>query len=52
MEMHQGSVLSPFVIDVVTELARESLLTELLYADGFVFISEIIYGLSNDFRKW
>ena len=37
MGMHQGSVLSPFlfavVIDVVTEVAREDELSELLFAD-------------------
>ena len=36
--IHQGSVLSPFlfavVVDVVTELAMEVVLGELLYADG------------------
>ena len=35
--MHQRSVLSPFlfalVVDVVTEFAREGVLSELLYAD-------------------
>ena len=42
--MHQGSVLSPFifavVVDVVTELARVGVLSELLYADDLVLISE------------
>ena len=37
MGMHQGSVLSPFllavVVDVITEFAREGALCELLYAD-------------------
>ena len=36
MEMHQGSLLSPFlfavVVDVVTEFARMGALSELLYA--------------------
>ena len=35
--MHQGSVLSPFifavVVDVITEIDREGVLSELLYAD-------------------
>ena len=35
--MHQGSVLSPFllalVVDVVTEFARKGALSQLLYAD-------------------
>ena len=44
--MHQGSVQSPFifalVVDVVTEFAREGVLSELLYADGLVLMSETI----------
>ena len=44
--MYQGSVLSPFlfavVVDVVTELAREGALSELLYADDLVLMSETI----------
>ena len=38
--MHQGSVLSPFlsevVVDVVTDLAREGALSELVYADDLL----------------
>ena len=41
--IHQGSVLSPFlfavVIDVVTELAREGAISELLYADDIVLMT-------------
>ena len=51
--MHQGSVLSPFlfavVADVVTELVREGALSELLYADDLVLMSETIMGLGNKF---
>ena len=40
--IHQGSALSPFlfavVVDVVTELAREVALCELLYADDLVLM--------------
>ena len=54
--MHQGSVLSPFlfaeVVDVVTELDREGALSELLYADDLVLMSETIEGLRNKFLKW
>ena len=54
--MHQGSVLSPFlfavVVDVVTEFAREGALSELLYADVLVLMSETIEGLWNKFLKW
>ena len=54
--MHQGSVLSPFlfalVVDVVTEFAREGALSELLYADDLVMMSETIERLRNKFMKW
>ena len=54
--MHQGSVLSPFlfalVVDVVTESASECVLSELLYADELVLMSEAIEGLGNKFLKW
>ena len=44
--MHQGSVLSPFlfavVVDVVTELARDCVLSELLYVDDLILMSGII----------
>ena len=54
--MHQGSVLSPFlfavVVDAVTEFAREGALSELLYADDLVLMSETILGLRNKFLKW
>ena len=46
--MHQGSVLSTFffavVVDVVTEFAGESALSELLYAGDIVLMSETIKG--------
>ena len=49
MGMLQGSVLSHFlyavVVDVVSELAGEGVLSELLYADDFVLIGETIEGL-------
>ena len=54
--MHQESVMSPFifavVVDAVTEFAREGALSELLYADGLVLMSETIEGLRNKFLKW
>ena len=54
--MHQGSVLSHFlftvVVDVVTEFARKGALSELLYADDLVLVSETMEGLSNKFVKW
>ena len=47
--MHQGSVLSPFlfevVIDVVTEFIRDGALSELLCADDIVLMSDTIQGL-------
>ena len=50
--MHQGSVLSSFllavVVDVVTEFAKEGALGELLYADDLVLLNETIEdGLSK-----
>ena len=49
--MHQGSVLSPFilavVVDVVTEFAREGGLSELLYAYDLLLMSETIEGVSG-----
>ena len=54
--MHQGSVLSPFlfavVVDVVTEFAGEVVLSELLYADDLVLMSETIERLRYEFMKW
>ena len=44
--MHQGSVMPRFlfavVVDVVTEFARECALSELLYTDDLVLMSETI----------
>ena len=46
-------MLSPFlfaiVVDVVTELERVDVLSELLCADDLVLISESIDGLRNNF---
>ena len=40
------------VVDVVTEFAREGVLSELLYAGDLALMSETIEGLSNTFIKW
>ena len=54
--IHQGSVLSPypftFLIDVVTEMAKEGVLSELLCADDLVLMSETIQALRNKSLKW
>ena len=54
--MHQVYVLSPFpiavVIDVVTELSREGVLSEWLYAVDLVQMNETIERLRNKFFKW
>ena len=54
--MHQGSALSPFLfaveVDVVTEFARDGALSELLYADDLVLLSETIEGLKNKVMRW
>ena len=51
--VNQISVLSQFlfavVIDVVTEFSREGALSEFLYADDLVLMSETIEGLRNKF---
>ena len=53
--IHQGYVQSPFilavVVNVVTEFAREGALSELLYADDLIMMSETIEGLRNKFLK-
>ena len=53
---HHGSVLSHFlfavVVDVVTEFVREGALSELLYADNLVLMSETIKDLRDKFLTW
>ena len=53
--MHQVSVLLPFVyavvVDVVTEFTKEGVLSELLYADDLVLMSETIEELRKKFLK-
>ena len=39
------------MVDVVTGLAIHGILSELLYADDIVFMSEMIEGFRNKFRK-
>ena len=39
------------VVDVVTEFARECVLSELLYVDDLVLMSETIEGLRDMFLK-
>ena len=55
MGLYQGSVLSPFlfalVVDIFTEFAKEGVLSELLYADDLVLMSEAIEGLGDKFLK-
>ena len=54
--VHQGSVLSPLlfviVVDVITENARRGVVTELLYADDLVIISEDMEDLKERFWYW
>ena len=54
--VHQGSVLSPLVfaivVDVVTESVRNGLMSEMLYADDLVLMSETMEGLRQKFWKW
>ena len=54
--MHQGSMLSPFlyafVVDVITELSKFGVLSELLYVDDLVLMNVTVERLMNKFRKW
>ena len=54
--VHQGSVLSPLVfaivVDVVMESVRNGLMSEMLYADDLVLMSETMEGLREKFWKW
>ena len=50
--IHQGSVLSislsSVVVNVVTELACEGVLSELLYAEDLILMTETIMGLDTE----
>ena len=53
--MHQGSVLLPFLLALVVdvaEIAGDGALSELMYAEDLVLTSETIEGLSNKLLKW
>ena len=53
--MHQWSVLSPFLLQLWWMFSlngHERVLSELLYADDLVLMSETIEGLRNKFIKW
>ena len=54
--MYHGSVLSPIplavVVDVVTEFAREVVLSELLYAVDIFLMIETTEGLRDELLKW
>ena len=39
-------------VDAVTEDAREGLMSEMLYADDLVLLSESMEGLREKFGKW
>ena len=39
------------VVDIVSELDRDGVLSELLYTDGLLLMSETIGGLRNKFLK-
>ena len=55
VDVHQGSVLSSlifaFVVDVVTEHAREGLLNKTLYANDLVLMSESLEDLRERFQR-
>ena len=56
VDVHQGSVLSPLIFaivsDVVTDHAREGLLNEILYANDLVLMSESLDDLRERFKRW
>ena len=56
VDVHQGSVLSPFLfaitVDVIMKNAREELMNKIVYADDFVLTSESIKNLKKKFLKW
>ena len=54
--VHQGPVLAPLlfaiVVDIITENAKRTLVNELMYADDFVLMSEIMEDLKERFWNW
>ena len=54
--MYQGSVLSPLLFAIVvyvnSENARRGVVSELLYADDLVLITEIMEDLKERFWNW
>ena len=54
--MHQRFVMSHFllavVVDIVTSMAREGVLSELLYADDLILMNEVIEGIRSKFLEW
>ena len=48
----QSPFLFAVVVDVVIEFATEGVLSEMLYADDLVLMSDTIDGLMNMFLKW
>ena len=52
--VHQGSMLSSlvFVVDVLTENARNGLMSEMAYANELVLTSETMEGWREKFWKW
>ena len=40
------------VADIITEMTRKDVLSELLYADDLVLMSETIEGPKNKFLNW
>ena len=58
--LYQGSMLSPYIldiyfifyiVDIVAQFVREGVLSELLYVDDLVLMSETIDGLRNKVLK-
>ena len=48
---HQGSVLSPLLLIIVVENAREGLVNKIMHADGLVLINESMKNSREKFLK-
>ena len=50
--VHQGSALSPLLMNVLTEDVRDGSLIELLYTDDLVLCEESLNEVMSKYGKW